>query len=43
MLLEEATDARKTQINSLTQSLIEKAQENRKELKQLNQKSTDIN
>ena len=42
MLLEEATDARKTQINSLTQSLIEKAQEKRKELKQLNQKSTDI-
>ena len=42
MLLEEATDARKTQINSMTQSLIEKAQEKRKELKQLNQKSTDI-
>ena len=42
MLLEEATDARKTQINSLTQSLIEKAQEKRKELEQLNQKSTDI-
>ena len=30
MLLEEATDARKTQINSMTQSLIEKAQENEK-------------
>ena len=42
MLLEEATDARKTQINSMTQSLIEKAQEKRKELKQLNQKSADI-
>ena len=42
MLLEEATDARKTQINSMTQSLIEKAQEKRKELKQLSQKSTDI-
>ena len=42
MLLEEATDARKTQINSMTQSLIEKAQEKRKELEQLNQKSTDI-
>ena len=42
MLLEEATDARKTQINSMTQSLIEKAQEKRKDLEQLNQKSTDI-
>ena len=42
MLLEEATDARKTQINSMTQSLIEKAQEKRKELEKLNQKSTDI-
>ena len=42
MLLEEATDARKTQINSMTQSLIEKAQEKRKELEQLSQKSTDI-
>ena len=42
MLLEEATDARKTQINSMTQSLIEKEQEKRKELEQLNQKSTDI-
>ena len=42
MLLEEATDARKTQINSMTQSLIEKAQEKRKELEQLNQKSTEI-
>ena len=41
-LLEEATDARKTQINSMTQSLIEKAQEKRKELEQLNQKSADI-
>ena len=42
MLLEEATDACKTQINSMTQSLKEKAQEKRKELEQLNQKSTDI-
>ena len=42
MLLEEATDARKTQINSMTQSLIEKAQEKRKELEELNQKSKDI-
>ena len=42
MLLEEATDACKTQINSMTQSLIEKAQEKRKDLEQLNQKSTDI-
>ena len=42
MLLEEATDARKTQINSMTQSLIEKAQEKRKDLERLNQKSTDI-
>ena len=42
MLLEEATDARKTQINSMTQSLIEKAQEKRKDLEQLNQKSADI-
>ncbi|CAH3038544.1 unnamed protein product [Porites lobata] len=42
MLLEEATDARKTQINSMTQSLIEKAQEKRKDLEQLNQKSMDI-
>ena len=42
MLLEEATDERKTQMNSMTQSLIEKAQEKRKELEQLNQKSTDI-
>ena len=42
MLLEEATDARKNQISSMTQSLIEKAQEKRKELEQLNQKSTDI-
>ena len=42
MLLEEATEARKTQINSMTQSLIEKAQDKRKELEQLNQKSTDI-
>ena len=42
MLLEEATDARKTQINSMTQSLIEKAQEKRKELEQFNQKSTDM-
>ncbi|CAH3038522.1 unnamed protein product [Porites lobata] len=42
MLLEEATDVRKTQINSMTQSLMEKAQDKRKELEQLNQKSTDI-
>ena len=42
MLLEEATDARQTQINSMTQSLIEKAQEKRKELEQFNQKSTDM-
>ena len=42
MLLEEATDARKTQINFMTQSLIEKAQEKRKDLEQLNQKSMDI-
>ena len=42
MLLEEATDARKTQINSMTQSLIEKAQEKRKELEQLNQKSENM-
>ena len=43
MLLEEATDARKTQIKSMTQSLIEKAQEKRKELEEFNQKgSTDI-
>ena len=40
--LEEATDARKTQINSMAQCLIEKAQEKRKDLEQLNQKSTDI-
>ena len=40
VLLEEATDARK--INSMTQSLVEKAQEKRKELEQLNQKCTDI-
>ena len=42
MRLEEATDTRKTQINSMTQSLVEKAQEKRKELEQLNQKSADI-
>ena len=42
MLLEEATDARKTQINAMTQSLIEKAQAKRKELEQFNQKSTDM-
>ena len=42
MLLEEATDARKTQINSMTQSLVEKAQEKRTKLEQLNQKHTDI-
>ena len=42
ILLEGATDARKTQINSMTQSLIEKAQEKRKELEELNQKGTDI-
>ena len=42
MVLEEATDACKTQINSMTQSLVEKAREKRKELEQLNQKSTDI-
>ena len=42
ILLEEAIDARKTQINSMTQSLIEKAREKRKELEQLNQKSKDI-
>ena len=42
MLLEEATDARKTQINSMTQSLIEKAQEKRKDLERLNQKSEEI-
>ena len=42
MLLEEAIDARMTQINSMTQSLIEKAQDKRKELEQLNQKSTNI-
>ena len=43
MLLEEATDACKTQINSMTQSLIEKEQEKRKELEEFNQKcSTDI-
>ena len=42
MLLEEATDERKTRINSMTQSLIEKTQEKRKEIEQLKQKSTDI-
>ena len=42
MLLEEAAEACKTQIKFMTQSLIEKAQEKRKELEQLNQKSTDI-
>ena len=43
MLLEEATDARKTQINYTLQSLKDKALEKRKEQEQLNQKSTDIN
>ena len=42
MLLEEAAEACKTQIKSMTQSLIEKAQEKRKELEQLNQKSEEI-
>ena len=42
MLLEEAAEACKTQINSMTQSLIEKAQEKRKDLEQLNQKSEEI-
>ena len=42
MLLEEAAEACKTQINSMTQSLKEKAQEKRKELEQLNQKSEEI-
>ena len=43
MLLEEATDARKTQINYTLQSLKDKALEKRKEQEQLNQKSKDIN
>ena len=43
MLLEEATDARKTQINYTLQSLKDKALEKRKEQEQLNQKSMDIN
>ncbi|CAH3030412.1 unnamed protein product [Porites evermanni] len=42
MLLEEAAEACKTQIKSITQSLKEKAQEKRKELEQLNQKSEEI-
>ena len=43
MLLEEATDARKTQINYTLQSLKDKALDKRKEQEQLNQKSIDIN
>ena len=43
MLLEEATDARKTQINFTLQSLKDKALDKRKEQEQLNQKSIDIN
>ena len=42
MLLEEATDARKTQINYTLQSLKDKALEKRKEQEQLNQKTMDI-
>ena len=43
MLLEEATDARKTQINYTLQSLKDKAFDKRKEQEQLYQKSMDIN
>ena len=43
MLLEEATGARKTQVNYTLQSLKDKALEKRKDQEQLNQKSMDIN
>ena len=42
MLLQEATDARKTQINSVIKSLKDKALEKRKEIDELKKKSMDI-
>ena len=42
MLLQEATDARKTQINSTIKSLKDKAMKNRKEVEKINQKSAEF-
>ena len=42
MLLQEATNARKTQINSMIKSLRDKVLEKRKEVEQFNQKSMEV-
>ena len=42
MLLQEAIDARKTQISSVIKSLKDKALEKRKEVEQLKKKSTEV-
>ena len=42
MLLQEATNARKTKINSMIKSLKDKVLEKRKEVKQFNQKSMEV-
>ena len=42
MLLQEATNARKTKINSMIKSLKDKALEKRKEVEQFNQKSMEV-
>ena len=42
MLLKEAANARKTQINYMTKSLKNKALEKRKEVEQFNQKSMEV-
>ena len=42
MLLKEATNARKTKINSMIKSLKDKVLEKRKELEQFNQQSMEV-
>ena len=42
MLLQEASNARKTQINCMIKSLKDKALEKRKEVEQFNQKSMEV-
>ena len=42
MLLQEATNARKTKINSMIKSLKDKVLETRKEVEQFNQKSMEV-
>ena len=42
MLFQEATNARKTQINSMIKSLKDKVLEKRKEVEQFNQKSREV-